>query len=108
MEIKISTLSENTSNSGYLAEHGLSIFIEVDGLRVLFDTGAGISAVHNAQLMGIDLLSIDRIVLSHGHNDHTGGLREVLRRSGWGTLKQGSGPHVRRHNEPYYKNLLLN
>jgi 7,8-dihydropterin-6-yl-methyl-4-(beta-D-ribofuranosyl)aminobenzene 5'-phosphate synthase len=32
--------------------------------------------------MGIDLATIDRIVLSHGHADHTGGLREVLRRGG--------------------------
>jgi 7,8-dihydropterin-6-yl-methyl-4-(beta-D-ribofuranosyl)aminobenzene 5'-phosphate synthase len=30
--------------------------------------------------MGIDLKEIDVIVLSHGHQDHTGGLREILRR----------------------------
>ena len=46
------------------------------------DTGLSFSAVHNAQLMGIDLSTIDRVVLSHGHADHTGGLREVLRRRG--------------------------
>jgi len=46
------------------------------------DTGLSFSAVHNAQLLGIDLSTIDRIVLSHGHADHTGGLREVLRRTG--------------------------
>lgn len=78
MEIKIMTLSENTSVPGYLGEWGLSMFIEADGLNILFDTGAGIAAVHNAGLMGIDLRKIDRIVLSHGHYDHTGGLREVL------------------------------
>ena len=43
------------------------------------DTGLSFSAVHNAQLMGIDLSTIDCIVLSHGHADHTGGLREVLK-----------------------------
>lgn len=32
--------------------------------------------------MGVYLTTIDRIVLSHGHVDHTGGLREVLRRRG--------------------------
>ena len=79
MEVKITTLSENTANYGFLAEWGLSILVEVEGLKILVDAGLSFSAVHNAQLMGIDLSSIDRIVLSHGHADHTGGLREVLK-----------------------------
>ena len=79
MEIKITTLSENTANYGYLAEWGLSVLVEADGLRVLVDTGLSFSAVHNAQLMGADLATLDRIVLSHGHADHTGGLRDVLK-----------------------------
>ena len=78
MEIRITTLSEDTANYGFLAEWGLSILVEVDGMRILVDTSMSFSAVHNAQLMGIDLSSIDRIVLSHGHADHTGGLRDVL------------------------------
>jgi len=79
MEIRITTLSENTANYGFLAEWGLSILVEVNGVRILMDTGLSFSAVHNAQLMGIGLSKIDCIVLSHGHADHTGGLREVLR-----------------------------
>ena len=79
MEVKITTLSENTARYGFLAEWGLSILVEVDGMRILVDTGRSFSAVHNAQLMGIDLATIDRIVLSHGHADHTGGLLNVLR-----------------------------
>lgn len=82
MEIRISTLSENTASYGFLAEWGLSMLIEADGIRILMDTGRSFSAIHNAQLMGIDLATIDRIVLSHGHADHTGGLRKVLRRKG--------------------------
>lgn len=82
MEIKITTLSENTANYGFLAEWGLSILVEVDGMRILVDTGLSISAVHNAKTLGIDLSQIDRIVLSHGHADHTGGLREVLKLTG--------------------------
>jgi 7,8-dihydropterin-6-yl-methyl-4-(beta-D-ribofuranosyl)aminobenzene 5'-phosphate synthase len=82
MEVKITTLSENTANYGFLAEWGLSILVEVDGLRILMDTGLSFSAAHNAQLMGIDLSTIDRIVLSHGHADHTGGLQEVLKIKG--------------------------
>ena len=78
MKIKITTLAENTAELGYLGEWGLSMLVEADGVKVLFDTGAGIAAVHNAQLMDIDLANVDKIVLSHGHYDHTGGLREVL------------------------------
>jgi len=82
MEVRLTTLSENTANFGFLAEWGLSILVETDNLKILVDTGLSISAVHNAQVLGIDLSTIDKIVLSHGHIDHTGGLREVLRRTG--------------------------
>ena len=82
MEIKITTLSENSAGIGFLAEWGLSMLVEADGQKVLFDTGAGIAAVHNAHLMGVDLSTVDRIVLSHGHYDHTGGLYKVLTRVG--------------------------
>jgi len=82
MEIHLTTLSENTANYGYLAEWGLSILVEVDNLKILVDTGPSFSAVHNAQLMGVDLSTIDQIVLSHGHADHTGGLRDVLKVKG--------------------------
>ena len=82
MEIRITTLSENTATVGFLAEWGLSMLVEADGQRILFDTGAGISAVHNAQLLGIELPTVDRVVLSHGHYDHTGGLFDALRIAG--------------------------
>ncbi|OGO32469.1 MAG: hypothetical protein A2Z29_06605, partial [Chloroflexi bacterium RBG_16_56_11] len=79
MKINIATLSENTAEPGCLAEWGLSMLVEADGVKVLFDTGSGVAAVHNARLMGIDLRTVDRIVISHGHHDHTGGLHEVLK-----------------------------
>jgi 7,8-dihydropterin-6-yl-methyl-4-(beta-D-ribofuranosyl)aminobenzene 5'-phosphate synthase len=82
MEIKITTLSENSANFIGLAEWGLSMLVEADGQKILFDTGAGTAAVHNAQIMRVDLSAVDRIVLSHGHYDHTGGLRDVLTRAG--------------------------
>jgi 7,8-dihydropterin-6-yl-methyl-4-(beta-D-ribofuranosyl)aminobenzene 5'-phosphate synthase len=80
MEIKITTLSENTATAGCLGEWGLSMFVEADGKKILFDTGGGFSAVYNANLMGIDLTAAECIVISHGHYDHTGGLRNVLTR----------------------------
>jgi 7,8-dihydropterin-6-yl-methyl-4-(beta-D-ribofuranosyl)aminobenzene 5'-phosphate synthase len=57
----------------FLAEHGLSIFVEA-GKRILFDTGATNVFMHNAELLGIDLVTADVIALSHGHWDHTNGL----------------------------------
>lgn len=83
MELRITTLSENTAGLGnFLGEWGLSILVETDGPNILFDTGQSISASHNADILGIDLSQIDKIVLSHGHFDHTGGLRQVLRKIG--------------------------
>ena len=77
--INIKTLSENTATIYSIAEWGLSIFIDVDGYKILFDTGAGQALIHNAQIQGIDFSLIDKIVLSHGHFDHTGGLADLLK-----------------------------
>jgi 7,8-dihydropterin-6-yl-methyl-4-(beta-D-ribofuranosyl)aminobenzene 5'-phosphate synthase len=83
MGLRITTLSENTTGlRSFLGELGLSILVETDEVNILFDTGQSISASHNAELLGIDLSRIDKIVLSHGHFDHTGGLRQILRRIG--------------------------
>ena len=79
MEIHITTLSENTAAiPGLLAEWGLSILAEVDGQKILLDAGLSNSTVHNALFLSMDLSTIDKIVLSHSHVDHTGGLRELL------------------------------
>jgi len=78
--MRITTLSENTAGrAGLLAEWGLSILIEADDHRILLDTGSGFSAVYNAMTLGVDLSRIDKIVFSHGHFDHTGGLIHILR-----------------------------
>jgi 7,8-dihydropterin-6-yl-methyl-4-(beta-D-ribofuranosyl)aminobenzene 5'-phosphate synthase len=80
MSIQITTLSENTAlGTRLLAEWGLSILIEADNHRILLDTGQSFSAAYNAVVLGIDLSRIDRIVFSHGHYDHTGGLLHILR-----------------------------
>ncbi|UCG10835.1 MAG: MBL fold metallo-hydrolase [Dehalococcoidia bacterium] len=80
MGLRITTLSENTAGRGLLAEWGLSFFIESDGTTILLDAGKSIVASHNADTLGIDLCRVDKIILSHGHSDHTGGLKQVLRK----------------------------
>jgi 7,8-dihydropterin-6-yl-methyl-4-(beta-D-ribofuranosyl)aminobenzene 5'-phosphate synthase len=79
MGLRITTLSENTASmDGCLGEWGLGVLVESDDTKVLFDTGQSFSLIHNAKLLGVDLSPIDKIVLSHGHFDHTGGLKLVL------------------------------
>ncbi len=83
MAVKITTLSENTAGlPGVIAEWGLSVLVDTGEVKVLFDTGASNSVPHNVRLFGVNLSEIDRIVLSHGHFDHTGGLMGVLRQAG--------------------------
>ncbi|MGC8616676.1 MAG: MBL fold metallo-hydrolase [Desulfurella sp.] len=77
--MKLITLVENTSTGGTLkAEHGLSVLIESENSRVLFDTGQSDCIIHNAKTLNVNLQNIDKIVLSHGHYDHVGGLKYVL------------------------------
>ncbi len=81
MTLRLITLSENTAGQPYLlSEWGFSLLVESGDACVLLDAGAGNSMVHNADLLGIDLGRIGKIVLSHGHFDHTGGLRSLLAR----------------------------
>jgi len=82
MKLRITTLSENTGGRGdLLGEWGLSVLIQTNEMNIILDTGKSISATYNADALGVDLNKIDKIVLSHSHGDHTGGLREVLRRA---------------------------
>ena len=58
---------------------GYSAFIEYGGRRILFDTGSrGADFANNANALGVDLKKLDFVVVSHRHNDHTGGLSHVL------------------------------
>ena len=92
-KIKITVLCENTV--GRLigtGEHGFSAFIETGQENYLFDTGNGHSVVANSLAMEKDLRSIKKIFLSHGHQDHTGGLPEVLKLKG--TVDVHAHPNV--------------
>lgn len=93
MKTRITILCENLVGkligSG---EHGFSAFIETDQGNYLFDTGSGHSIVANSLILNKDLRSIEKIFLSHGHYDHTGGLPEVLKLKG--SVDVHAHPHV--------------
>ena len=80
--MKVTVVIDNcippSTRGPFLAEHGLSLLIESEGKRVLFDTGQTGAVVNNLSLLGVHPSTLDAIVLSHGHYDHVGGLMSVL------------------------------
>lgn len=77
--MKITVLAENSicksASPNLKAENGLSLFVEFDERKILFDTGQSDIFIHNAIEMGIDLSQVDYLIISHGHFDHGGGLK---------------------------------
>lgn len=80
--MKIVCLAENTSiNENIGAEHGLCLYIEANGQKVLFDMGQTDLFLKNAKTLGVDISTVDFAVLSHGHYDHGGGLAAFLEKN---------------------------
>lgn len=101
--MKITALVENTSKNAALKPiHGLSIYIETQGHKVLFDLGPNGTLFKNAAALGIDLQAVDTVVISHGHGDHGGALRAFLDHNGRAKI------YVRRNAfAPYYSRVLF-
>jgi 7,8-dihydropterin-6-yl-methyl-4-(beta-D-ribofuranosyl)aminobenzene 5'-phosphate synthase len=93
VKLRITILCENTASpAGLIGEHGFSALIERGKEKVLFDTGQGLGLMHNAELLGVDLTGIKEVVLSHGHYDHTGGLKDLLFETGGARIT--AHPHI--------------
>lgn len=77
--MKIISLAENTSCAENIgSEHGLSLYIEANNTKLLFDMGQSGLFAENAEKLGVNLSEVDIAVLSHGHYDHGGGLSRFL------------------------------
>lgn len=79
--MRIITLVDNrTQSKNFDTEHGLSLYIETDnGQKILYDTGQSDLFMHNAKKLDVDLQDIDKVIISHGHYDHIGGLLAFLK-----------------------------
>ena len=80
MTWKVTVLCENTVPvPALIGEHGFAAFIDTpDHGKILFDTGQGMGLVANSLRLKTDLREVNRLVLSHGHFDHTGGMLAFL------------------------------
>ena len=96
--MKLVTLMENTAlSSEFACEHGLSLYLETDGQKILFDAGQSGAFADNAGKLGTDLGAVEICILSHGHYDHGGGLGRFLEENTYAKI------YVNRHAfEPHY------
>jgi len=93
--LKLQVLVDNNTfiDSYYYGEPAVSYYIEMDDKRILFDTGYSDVMIKNAHLMGIELSKITHIVLSHGHNDHSRGLKYLSKSIDLANVKLIAHPH---------------
>ena len=74
-EYEITVLATNTANFGGIGEWSFSALLESEEEKIIFDTGFDENTVlHNAELLKKDLSLVEKVILSHFHGDHTGGL----------------------------------
>ena len=108
-DYKITILSTMLSDF-YIGEWGFSALIELDGKKILFDTGSRENTVlNNAKELNIDLKGIENVYLSHNHKDHTGGLINLKKNypSSFSVAHVGEGIFYSRPSKKTDKNHIL-
>ncbi|MDE7299489.1 MAG: MBL fold metallo-hydrolase, partial [Lachnospiraceae bacterium] len=99
--MKITALVENRSSCDLKPAHGLSLYIETEKHRLLFDLGPDDTLFENASKKGIHLEEVNTVVISHGHFDHGGALGRFLE------INHTAKIYVQRKAfEPHYSRVL--
>ena len=89
--LKVTVLSTMLADVQGIGEWGFSALVEADGYRLLFDTGARPETVRqNARELKVDLTGVRDVLLTHNHDDHTGGL-VTLRKDVMATSRDALG-----------------
>lgn len=97
--MKIKVLTEDTAvSSDFRSEHGLSLYIETESHRILYDSGQSELYLENAEKMNVPIEDIDTVILSHGHYDHSGGLSSFLRKNHLAQIYMTKGAFGRYYN----------
>ena len=91
MTMRITVAADAPEVAGFQSEFGLSLLLRTASGIFLFDTGAGTALLPNLRRMGLDAEDIRKVILSHGHYDHTGGLAEIHPEEIWCCRGIGSG-----------------
>jgi 7,8-dihydropterin-6-yl-methyl-4-(beta-D-ribofuranosyl)aminobenzene 5'-phosphate synthase len=78
--LKLTILFDNTAIDSHLKSGwGFAALVEYCGHSLLFDTGAnGSILLDNMRKLGVEFQSIEAVIISHEHSDHTGGLHALL------------------------------
>ena len=104
--MKVTVLMENTAleGCGLTPEHGLSLYIQFRGKKLLLDAGSSGKFADNAQALGVDLSGVELAALSHGHYDHADGLRrffQVNDRAKVYVRPGAAGPYFAKDSDAY-------
>lgn len=100
--MKITALVENKTKCELKTKHGLSLYIETQSHKILFDLGPDSTLFQNAKTRNIDLSVVDVVIISHGHGDHGGALKQFLK------INSSAKIYVQRKAfEAHYSKLLF-
>lgn len=80
----VTTLVDNSrveDRADLCVERGLSLHIDTEGTKLLFDMGCGRTFCDNAPLLNIDIQEVALAVISHRHHDHCNGTSHFLEKN---------------------------